>query len=242
MAYFYKIALKPKKNNIFLLTAFRLCVISMQNTIYGIKAREKRVNFEEEGNMKKFIAVVLVVSALLCAVPVMAADSFATQPNGPSADNIVSINALSYLIGFFNIAYERKIVDFISVRVRAMDWAIINTISNGSGNFYGFGGDIFYYPVGKACTGWFLGPRFDTFFLSTKTDTAEGTWNMMMLGASAGYRWVWEGGFEMGIGFGAWADVKSSYTIKSGADQTSGDLKVLNGVGPTVDYEIGWAF
>ncbi len=197
--------------------------------------------------MKKVLAFAMVlvlafsVSAFAVKKMVEIDDGTPAGP-GPKAENIVAINALSYLVGFFNVSYERKIIDNLSLRVRGMYWPLVNAISNGSGNFFGFGGDLFFYPMGKACTGWFVGPRYDAFFLTAKSGGNEGTWTIMMAGGSAGYRWVWEGGFEMGIGFGAWTNVSSSYSVKSGAEQASGDLKLFNSISPTVDYEIGWAF
>src|ERR1035437_2169167 len=182
--------------------------------------------------MKKMILLVLAL-ALVFSVSSFAekkmveVDDGTTAGAGPTADNIVSINALSYLIGFFNVSYERKIMDYTSIRVRAMDWALISTISSGAGNFFGFGGDVFIYPMGKACTGWFVGPRYDAFFLTIKTSTEDGNWMIMMLGASAGYRWVWQGGFEMGIGFGAWANISSTWKSSSGGISKGATLLVL---------------
>jgi hypothetical protein len=198
--------------------------------------------------MKKFIAVLLVVFMALCAVPVMADGTAAAGTAAPaekvqSADNIVSANVLSFLIGFFNVAYERKIFDYVGLRVRGMDWALVSLMSAGYAGMYGIGVDLFIYPQGKACRGFYLGPRYDYFTIGGKDSTgAGGAWNLFMAGGQAGYRWIFDGGFAMGVSVGAWANVRSYWTLTGGGSSQNGDLGLFKTALPTVDFDLGYAF
>ncbi|MCE5300570.1 MAG: hypothetical protein LLG37_06835 [Spirochaetia bacterium] len=192
--------------------------------------------------MKNFVLFLAVVFALFCAFPVMAED-IATQPAGDtaavkgttaSADNIISVNVWPMVGGFFNLGYERKIADIMSVRVRGLYWSLFNMFLAGNANFVGTGVDMFFYPAGKACKEFFAGPRLDYFYIGNQD------WNLqiMMAGGQIGYRWLFEGGFEIALILGAWCNVSNK--ASDGAEITS--IGVLSGVLPTFDFELGWAF
>ncbi len=192
--------------------------------------------------MKKVVAIVLVL-ALMFSVSAFAAD--VTDGGGQqSSDNVISANVISYFVGFFNIAYERKLMDYVSARVRAFNWALISATSEGAGNFWGLGADIYFYPQGEACQGWFVGPRFDTIWMDVKDEVlgTEGSWNTIMLGGQAGYKFVFDGGFALGISLGGWTNIANSYTVKAGGETLNDDAGVLSGFLPTFDVDLGFAF
>jgi hypothetical protein len=203
--------------------------------------------------MKKTVLALLVVLMLIFTIPAVADQSMNTTPV-QSADNIISANVLVYLIGFFNIEYERKIFDALSIRVRASDWALLSlgNSSSGSVGLYGVGADLYIYPAGKACRGFFFGPRIDNYWIAEKSNvtdlttgntvTQTGTLSNLRLGVQFGYKWVFDGGFEMAIALGGWSGVSSTWSWSGGGQSTNGTTNPLGGFLPTVDYDIGYAF
>jgi len=197
--------------------------------------------------MKKTVLAMLVILMLVASVPVMADEATLGAPV-QSADNIVSANVLSYLLLFFNVAYERKIFDAMSIRVRASDWALISAVSSGAAGWYGVGADIYFYPAAKACKGFFLGPRIDLIWVGAKTtdsstgESVTGTYDNIRVGAQIGYKWVFDGGFEMALALGGWSGISSHWTVSSGSASVSQPSDPLNTFLPTVDYDIGYAF
>jgi len=183
-----------------------------------------------------------IVLALVLVMSLGLGMTSATADNAPSVDNVVSINVWPYLMTFFNLEYERKLADALSLRVRGMYFALLGNFSDGAGQFYGFGGDIFFYPAGTALSGFYVGPRYDLFISSFTSGTDAITALMHYVGGSIGHRWVFESGFTMAISLGAWANVASTATYDDGSGSFTGDIPSIGGPWPTFNFDIGYGF
>jgi hypothetical protein len=196
--------------------------------------------------VRKILTVIFLLA--FCVFPLIAAEtgtSTSAQATTPvqtappaqqvqSADNIISANVWPYLGGFFNLGYERKILDILSVRIRGLYWSLFSTITNGTSNFMGCGLDVYFYPQGKACRGWFLGPRLDMLYIGN----SSGNLQIYTAGGQVGYKWVNDGGFEMALALGATANISN----KVSTGYTDTEIGVLKGALPTFDFDLGWAF
>lgn len=165
---------------------------------------------------KSAVALCIVLLLAFCITAMTYASTAAAIPSN-LANNIVSANITGFLVGIFNVAYEAKILDILSIRFRINDWAILSLSSPGAGV------DLYFYPQAKACRGFFLGPRIDA-----------GAWDNFRVGVQFGHKWVFNDGFEMAVALGGWAGIGAATDSPSGF--LGGSLL------PTVDYEIGWAF
>ena len=173
-----------------------------------------------------FLAIILGFSTLSFAALSENTEATSTQ----TYDNAVSVNVWPFLGAFFNIGYERKITDNFSARVRGFYWGL-----NQEGwGLFGYGADVFFHPQNKALEGWFLGPRFDSWMASYSKDNQTATGALYFLGLQAGYRWVFEGGFEMGICLGGMKNFSASVT----SPDANFDLTRLSGVIPSFDFEL----
>jgi len=179
-----------------------------------------------------FLAIILGFSTLSFAALSENTEATSTQ----TYDNAVSVNVWPFLGAFFNIGYERKITDNFSARVRGFYWGL-----NQEGwGLFGYGADVFFHPQNKALEGWFLGPRFDSWMASYSKDNQTATGALYLLGVQGGYRWLFEGGFEMGIALGGMKNFK--YSITSPDANFDKDAPFSNVILPSFDFELGWAF
>lgn len=182
--------------------------------------------------MKKGLILALIVFAL--AFSAVAATDAGDQK--PVCDNVVSANVWPYLGAFFNLGYERNLIANISVRVRGEYWGI----SSGGFTLGGYGVDLFYHPMGKGLDGWYLGPRFDQWILSYSSDGTTGSGSLDWVGAQAGYRWIFDGGFEMAVSLGAQSNIAASVTYNNSTANATPPFKGL--FLPVFDYDLGYAF
>lgn len=182
--------------------------------------------------MKKMILLVLAF-ALFFSVSSFAAKKMVEIDDGApevNYDNMVTTNVWPWLASIYNVGYERMIGSSFSVRPRAF---YVGFGSYGI-NFYGFGVDLFWHPLGKGISGWFVGPRYDAWLASSSGASGAMHW----AGVMGGYNIVVGGGFTTQIGIGAQANLSSTVSYGS----SSGDLTLLPGTMPCFDAAIGWAF
>jgi len=173
-----------------------------------------------------FLAIILGFSTLCMA----------EKTEEQTYDNAISINVWPNYFSFFNLGYERKIIDNLSVRVRGLYWGL----NQDGWGLYGYGADVFFHPQNKALEGWFMGPRFDSWVSYYSKDNQTTTESLYFFGLQAGYRWVFEGGFEMGIALGGIKNFKYSVTS---SDANFDKISPLRNVTlPSFDFELGWAF
>jgi hypothetical protein len=184
--------------------------------------------------MKKMILLVLVL-ALIFSVSSFAGKKMVEIDDGTPTvnyDNCITTNVWPWLIGFYNVGYERMIGSSFSVRPRAtyIAWSVLGS------NFFTLGVDLFWHPMGKGIDGWFLGPRYDAWIASSSGVTGV----MNMLGLMGGYNIVFPGGFVIEIALGVQKNISNSVTTSSGT--TALDLSTYIGTLPAFDLAMGWAF
>jgi hypothetical protein len=182
--------------------------------------------------MKKALAFVLVL-VLAFAVSASAAKKMVEVDDGTPTENYsncISTNIWPWLVGFYNIGYDRMIGSSFSVRPRAsyVGWSSLGA------NFFAFGVDAFWHPQGKGIDGWFLGPRYDVWL-----GTGSGiTGAMHFVGAMAGYNIVYPGGYVIQIALGAQKNIANTVSSSSGTLS----LGTVDAVLPAFDLAMGWAF
>ncbi|MBN2753690.1 MAG: DUF3575 domain-containing protein [Candidatus Goldbacteria bacterium] len=179
---------------------------------------------------KKAAAIVLILLMVFSTV------CMAEKTEEQMYDNVISVNVWPYLGAFFNLGYERKIIDNLSVRVRGFYWGM----NQAGWGLMGYGADIFFHPQNKALVGWFVGPRFDSWVASYSENGETANGALYFLGLQAGYRWVFEGGFEMGISLGGMKNFAASITSPDANFDV--DPPFSGVILPSFDYELGWAF
>jgi hypothetical protein len=182
--------------------------------------------------MKKVILLVVAI-ALFLTVGAMAAKKMVEVDDGTpdvTYDNALTTNVWPWVVGIYNLGYERMIGSSFGIRPRAsyVGW------SGAGANFFALGGDLFWHPMGRGIEGWYIGPRYDVWMATTKG--ASGM--MQFVGAMGGYNFVYPGGFIVDIGLGAQKNVDNSVT--SGTSTL--DLSTITSVLPSFDLSIGWAF
>jgi len=197
--------------------------------------------------MKKRTLLAAILFSLIVVPAILAEDTITksvekasetvkTFSSEPGPDNVISVNTYPYLAAFFNLGYERKIINNLSARVRGLYWGL----SQGGWNFYGFGGDVFFYPQSMACKGWYFGPRFDAWLSTYSKEGLSATGALYFIGGQAGYRWLFDGGFAMALSLGAMKNIAASI---SSPDANFNEKPLFAEVMlPTFDFELGYAF
>jgi len=177
---------------------------------------------------------------VLLAVVLFVFGAAAFADNGSSDDwggeetiyeNCISTNVWPWAVGLYNIGYERMLGSSISIRPRATYWGLIDL---GGASLFALGGDVFFHPMGKGVKGWFMGPRYDVWIA-----TGEGATGMMhFIGAQAVHKFIFEGGFALGISLGAQINIANTLSYEGESES----LGVLGGTMPCFDLELAWAF
>jgi len=179
--------------------------------------------------MRKLIVFMIVAILVLGTVSfAKAADS---DDDGVMYENCVTTNVWPWLIGFYNLGYERMLGTNISVRPRASYFGLIGLEDSA---IFALGADVFFHPMNEGIQGWYLGPRYDA-WIATGGDT---TGMMHFVGGMFGYKMVFEGGFTLGIALGVQINIANSISY----DGESETLDNIGGTLPAFDAEIGWAF
>jgi hypothetical protein len=147
---------------------------------------------------------------------------------------MITINPLGLVIGWIGLDYEKSIGPKTSIGILPYFWSphgIDITIVGGgvAANFYSK----------STFQGWFIRPSVDVMYASWKFTTYDIYLNSISnnshivtfgVGAIAGYRWLFQSGFSIGLGGGiTWTG--GSYTGIS-----------FGGVGPSLLFDLGWAF
>ena len=182
--------------------------------------------------MKKGILVLMVLVLVFSASAFAAKKMVEVDDGTPSVtyDNCVTTNVWPWLIGFYNVGYERMIGSSFSVRPRAcyVAWSTLGV------NFFTLGIDAFWHPMGKGIEGFYIGPRYDAWLVMGNGATGI----MHLAGVMGGYNVVLSGGFTIDIGLGVQINLANSVSSSTSAV----DLNTFKGTLPSFDLAIGWAF
>lgn len=169
-----------------------------------------------------------VITLLLMAV------CFATASYGQQA---VKVGPLGFLLGNYNLRYEKGISEKSSVQVGA------NFYDYNIGDFgtTGFGIDAGYrYYFKQAIKGPYVFPSLNYDFNSTaisSVDDTKGSFSNLGLGAQIGYQFISKGGFlvDLGLGYG--------FNVGVSADESFDDSRDLGtGGGVRFTFALGYAF
>jgi hypothetical protein len=147
--------------------------------------------------MKKIVVCMAVLAVLACSLGVSA----------QTKTNMLSTNPLGIIFGVFNLEYQKAIGPKNALGISAVYWnppAVDISVIGGAVSF-----NIYSK---KAFHGFFVKPAVNVGFASWKwvdinmveTDESGVSFG---LGAVAGYRWLWNSGFSIGLGGGV------SYTL-----------------------------
>lgn len=107
-----------------------------------------------------------------------------------------------------------------------------------------------WQPIGNGMHGFYVGPRvrYNTYTVSVDcsngAECANGSVGTLGVGAVAGWRWIWDPGFSLGLGLGGqyFAVVsQASATYSDGTETGSGSVK-YDGFLPAFEFTMGWAF
>lgn len=122
-----------------------------------------------------------------------------------AAKRSVTTNILGMAIGATNAIYEFEAGDKKTLGVGISTWRLDSGSWKLSSSALGV--DYNIYQKGKKFEGMYIGPSAWLNMVSAEytpllatTTKASGTF--IMLGANLGYKWLWDGGFTMGIGTG----------------------------------------
>lgn len=149
-----------------------------------------------------------------------------------SAQQAIKVGPLGFLLGNYNLRYEKAIGDKSSVQVGAnfYNYKLFDLQTTGFGLEAGY---RLYFK--EAIRGAYVYPAA-TFRTNTSevTDIEEGTFSTLNLGASIGYQWVSKGGFvtDLGLGF-------AFSTELSKDDNLTNDY---SGVIPRINILLGYSF
>jgi hypothetical protein len=175
--------------------------------------------------MKKLVVCLAAITLLVSTLSVSA----------QTKSNMLSTNPLGMIFGIFNLEYQKGIGEKDAIGISGMYWkppAIDLSIIGASISYNIYFKSTFH--------GFFIKPSISIGFASWKyttldmntfmPTTADKTAMDFGLGAIAGYRWLWDSGFSIGLGGGM------TYTFGSfeGID--------FGGVSPALLFDLGWAF
>ncbi|MGA2508079.1 MAG: hypothetical protein ABSF80_11465 [Chitinispirillaceae bacterium] len=148
--------------------------------------------------------------------------------------NMITVNPLGLIIGYISLDYEKAIGPKTTLGILPYFWSpkgIDITLLGGSiaANFYS----------NSAFHGWFIRPsvsigyaswNYTTFDINLNEITNKSNLVTFGVGAIAGYRWLFQSGFSIGLG--------------GGVNWTGGTFAGIDfgGVGPSLLFDLGWAF
>jgi hypothetical protein len=170
--------------------------------------------------MKKLVVLMAAAAVLACSVGASA----------QTKTNMLSTNPLGIVFGIFNLEYQKSVGEKSALGISAVYWKppLIEL------SF--IGGNISFNLYSKsAFHGFFVKPLVSIGYTSWKfiditlaeVDNSAVTFGF---GADAGYRWLWKSGFSIGLGGG----IRYTLGSYSGID--------FGGIGPSLLFDLGWAF
>lgn len=149
----------------------------------------------------------------------------------PTYKNRITFNLLSLFLGFGPLTYERGLGDHVSIQVSPtfVYWGFDEDRIVGGGLGIGAG----FFPMGKAPRGFRIGLDALGGGLSSDGDGDTGMF-VFSTRATAGYTWMWNNGFTMGLHGG----IQYWYFDLEGDNW----LDKFHGVVPCIDFNLGFAF
>lgn len=191
------------------------------------------MNLVRNKNMKRALFTLALLSTFYYAMGSISAfaeptkKTITTEVVTDRSTNI-SVNPLGFLIGAANVSAQFKVSERFSIGPSASFYRYSVDESKATG--YGLGLDAVFYLSGTAFNdSWFLGPFLGYANASNGGLSASG----VGVGATIGYWWFWDSGFNLSLGIGI-----QYVTI----DFSQIGLGTLSGTLPAAQFSIGYAF
>lgn len=143
----------------------------------------------------------------------------------------ISVDPASLLMGTIPVRFSFGVTDNIAVGVRAYG----TFFGIGEQTVVGFGGalDAKFYLSGKTFEdGWYVKPSLQAGYRSVLGLKGP----RIAAFAIAGYGWVWPSGFSLELGGGI------SYSHWFVENKNANWIFGVEGLSPTLDFSLGWAF
>lgn len=167
------------------------------------------------------------------------------MPDRRGYKNLVSVGWL-FPIGV-TVRYDRLVLDNFSVLAQA-GYGLLK-VGNASWSSWRLAGGFNWHPIGNGMHGFFVGPRVQytdwTIKYEDSAGEAKGGVSSLVFSALAGYRWIWDPGFSLGLGLGAsyrlsFAEAKAQYA--DGTEASNVNIGRAGGFGFDLEFTLGWAF
>lgn len=170
--------------------------------------------------MKKLFVLTTFTAILITSTAFAAADKSTN----------ISTNPLGMLFGSINANVDFKVADRISAGPSFAYSSYTSGSSKATG--IGLGANVGFYLSNKTFSdSWVLNLGLDYASVSNSATSAKASG--LAIGGTIGYGWFWDGGFNMGLGFGA-----QYLTL----DFSSIGLTSISGVLPRISFTLGYAF
>ena len=144
------------------------------------------------------------------------------------------------------IRYDRLLSDRISV-LAGVGYGAIGSGDTKISRIEGMLG-MNWHPIGNGMHGFFVGPRLKInqwgITVTEGESGADGSVTAISAGAVAGWRWIWDPGFSLGLGLGGQYITVASEAAATYEDGTEADTGSYNfdGFVPAFEFTLGWAF
>jgi hypothetical protein len=172
--------------------------------------------------------------ACMVFVPDAARAEEAASAGPVTKDNNLTINPLGVVLGGVNLSYSHALGDHISLGAELV--VLVPLLVDA----YGVGGAVnFFYWPRAAHNGFFVGPYVGLGRTWASGDDSEIAGALALTpGVMLGWRWLWEHGFNVGLGLGAGYNVELTSDCPEGYECK----QPLGGFAPRVLLDIGFAF
>lgn len=166
-----------------------------------------------------------------------------------SQEQSIKVNPVGIIFGgsYDLVSYERKVSEHSTVG----GGLGITSFTFDDSKYKGFGGSLFYrYYLKTALKGFYVSPhasfsggnaKYDVYFANNGKYAGENKdqFTGFVLGAKAGYQWVFKGGFALDLNAGA---AYTSFSYKADSRVLDVSSKKSNGVVPSLGLGLGYSF
>ena len=151
----------------------------------------------------------------------------------------IETSPISLLLGYINVGVDVKVLNRITVSPEVGYLGVeINNVKVSAMN-YGLG--FHYYFSGPALSsGAYVHPLYSRYLLEAEDGYNEASIGFHSIGATLGYHWIWDSGFNMKLAAGLQRlSLDSELRYDNGEEI---DLPSLSGIKPALEFSMGIAF
>lgn len=177
-----------------------------------------------------FVHTAALLAALAAPLTLRAQVATPIQPAPITPSQVISVNPLAAMLGFYTGDYERAVTSSTTLGVGASYWS--TGISGANVSYLSTEAKVRYYPSDRALTGFALGGAVGWSHLSGELGNDRGSANAASLGVELSYNWLL--GVKQNVAVGLGAGAKRLFLRDAGSNV---DLSY-----PTVRLSVGLAF